>query len=72
MAELIWVGMGEGKYLGVSPSRRTRDSEGIAVWEGFGAHRFAWTPKRCRNGKVRWLKTLERHFDGTYTLGRLH
>ena len=72
MSELIWVGLGDRKALGVPASSRVRDSEGTAVWEDFGKHRFAWTPKRCRNGKLRWLKTLERHRDGSYTLGRLN
>lgn len=30
---------------------------------------FAWLPVRCRNGKRRWLRRVERHADGTYTLG---
>ena len=70
-ADVIWVGMGERSQLGIPARSRRRDSEGTAVWEDFGAHRFAWFPRRCRNGRVRWLKVLERHRDGTYTLGRL-
>ncbi len=46
------------------------DSEAIHFTEPYGWHLFAWTPKRCRNGKIRWLKWLERHGDGSYTLGR--
>ena len=71
--DVIWVGLGDSRHLGVpAASRRRRDSEGTAAWEDFGPHRFAWWPRRCRNGRVRWLKTLERHRDGTYTLGRLN
>jgi hypothetical protein len=70
--DMIWVEMGERRALGIPTTRHRRDSEGTAVWESFGPHRVAWLPKRCRNGKVRWLKTLERHRDGTYTLGRLN
>ena len=71
-SDVIWVGMGERRYLGIPTTSRRCDSEGMAVWEDFGPHRFAWLPRRCRNGRVRWLKTLERHHDGTYTLGRLN
>lgn len=35
----------------------------------FGYFIFAWLPKRCRNGKVRWLAWLEKHSDGSYTAG---
>jgi hypothetical protein len=71
-ADVIWIGMGERRFLGIPAGSRRRDSEGTGAWEDFGAHRFAWIPRRCRNGRVSWLKTLERHRDGTYTLGRLH
>ncbi len=37
--------------------------------EYFGYYIFAWLPKKCRNGKWRWLCWLEKHDDGTYTLG---
>ena len=72
MSDVIWVGLGDRKFIGIPTSTRRRDSEGMAVWEAFGQHRFAWVPKKCRNGKVRWLKTLEQHHDGSYTLGRLN
>lgn len=70
-ADVIWVGLGNQSYLGVPSTVRRCDSEGTVPWEEFGTHRFAWLPRRCRNGRVRWLKILERHRDGTYTLGRL-
>ena len=72
MSDLLWVGMGDRRFIGVPATNHRRDSEGLACWEAYGRHRFAWMPKRCRNGRVRWLKTLERHGDGSYTLGRLH
>lgn len=37
--------------------------------EPLGLYVFAFLPKRCRNGKTRWLTWVERHKDGTYTLG---
>jgi hypothetical protein len=69
---VVWVGMGNCSYLGIPATSRRRDSEGTVPWEEFGAHRFAWLPRRCRNGRLRWLRTLERHRDGSYTLGRLN
>jgi hypothetical protein len=70
--DVIWVDMGEQRALGIPAARCAWDSERTAAWESFGPHRFAWLPRRCRNGKVRWLTTLERHRDGSYTLGRLN
>jgi hypothetical protein len=37
--------------------------------EPFGLYIFSWVPRKCRNGKWRWLRWLEQHRDGTYTLG---
>lgn len=37
--------------------------------EPLGFYTFAWLPVRTRNGKRRWLTNVERHDDGTYTLG---
>lgn len=45
------------------------DSENRHIAESLGWYTFAWMPKRCRNGKLRWLCWVERHSDGTYTLG---
>src|SRR5262249_22786014 len=39
------------------------------VSEPLGFYMFAWWPRRCRNGKLRWLTSVERHDDGTFTLG---
>lgn len=45
------------------------DAELRSIGEPFGFYTFAWLPKTCRNGKRRWLCWVERHDDGTYTLG---
>jgi hypothetical protein len=45
------------------------DDEHRSIGEPFGFFEFAWWPRRCRNGKVRWLRSVEHHSDGTYTLG---
>lgn len=45
------------------------DSEDRHISEPFGFYEFAWLPRRCRNGKVRWLVSVEHHDNGTYTLG---
>lgn len=37
--------------------------------EPLGFYEFAWLPRRCRNGKLRWLTSVEHHSDGTYSLG---
>lgn len=70
--DVMWVDVGGCTAIGLPPTARRIDSEGTAVWESYGPHRFAWLPKRCRNGRVRWLTTLEQHHDGSYTLGRLN
>lgn len=46
------------------------DDEMRHVTEPLGYSQFAWLPVRCRNGKVRWLRWVERHADGTYSLDR--
>lgn len=43
------------------------DSEGVFVWEPLGYSFFSFTPKRCRNGRVRWFTWLQKHQNGTYT-----
>ena len=45
------------------------DDECRHIGEPIGFYRFAWWPKRCRNGNVRWLVSVEDHGDGTFTLG---
>lgn len=47
---------------------RIDDSEYRLKSEEFGFFIFAWLPKRCRNGKIRWLCSVERHgVPGHYT-----
>ena len=45
------------------------DLEGRHTSELFGFFSFVWWPVRCRNKKLRWLCWVERHQDGTYSLG---
>lgn len=45
------------------------DEEGRHVSEAIGWFEIAWWPVRCRNGKLRWLRWVERHDDGSYSLG---
>ena len=45
------------------------DSECRHVSEPMGWFTFAWWPVRCRNGKVRWLQSVEKMANGTFTLG---
>lgn len=45
------------------------DSECRHIGEPLGWYTFAWRPKMCRNGLLRWLTWVERHDDGTYSLG---
>lgn len=45
------------------------DTEMRHIVEPLGYYIFAWLPKVCRNGRTRWLTWVERHDDGTYTLG---
>lgn len=44
------------------------DDECRSLAEPFGWITFAWLPVWCRNGKLRWLRSVERHSDGSYTL----
>ena len=49
-----------------------KDPEFRTGGEPFGLYVFAWLPKKCRNGKWRWLCWVERHGYGknkTYTIG---
>lgn len=45
------------------------DSECRHAAESLGFYLFAWLPVKCRNGKRRWLRWVERHGDGTFSLG---
>lgn len=45
------------------------DDECRHIGEPLGFYVFAWKPRRCRNGRLRWLKWVERHADGSFTLG---
>lgn len=45
------------------------DNEDRHIAEPMGFYVFTWKPQRCRNGRLRWLRWLERHPDGTFTLG---
>ena len=45
------------------------DSECRHAAEPLGFYTFAWKPRRCRNRRLRWLTWVERHDDGTFTLG---
>ena len=45
------------------------DAEGRHIAEPLGFYTFAWLPVRCRNGKWRWFRWVERHEDGTFTAG---
>lgn len=58
-----------GNSAGLRPDQPTYDSEGRHAAESIGFYEFAWRPRRCRNGKWRWLCWVESHGDGTYTLG---
>lgn len=59
----------EARQAGIWASPLQIDDEDRLNVEPFGYYTFAWLPKRCRNGKIRWLTWVERHDDGTYTLG---
>lgn len=43
------------------------DTEWVHYLEPLGKPHYAWLPRRCRNGAIRWLVWLEHHKDGTYT-----
>lgn len=55
--------------IGVPMENLGPDSEGRLGYEPLGYYTFAWFPKRCRSGRIRWLCWVEHHSDGTYTLG---
>lgn len=67
----MWVDCGDGVATQVRDGTPLYDSELRSCCESYGLHVFAWRPVRCRNGLLRWLTTVERHHDGTYTKGRL-
>lgn len=51
---------------------KVTDKEFRLEGEEFGFFIFSWLPRKCRNGKWRWLCWLEKHGYGehaTYTLG---
>lgn len=60
-----WPGVG----VRIKSGHQIYDSEGRNPVEPLGYYEFAWRPRRCRNGRVRWLCWVERHSDGTFTLG---
>lgn len=66
--EEVWWG-GRPKQTYVYRRCVDYDLEGRHVSEAMGFYRFAWKPVRCRNGKHRWLRWVECHADGTYSLG---
>lgn len=70
MSEQVWLSIDENTSIGVPVGTPWWDEEGKSVVEPCGFYVFAWLPRRCRNGKVRWLCWLERHRDGTYTKSR--
>lgn len=45
------------------------DDECRHAAEPLGFYTFALLPTKCRNGKWRWLCSIEDHGDGTYTRG---
>jgi hypothetical protein len=64
----------EGEMVNFDTGQRYKpcpnwDGEFRHVAEALGFYTFAWRPRRCRNGKLRWLTWIERHDDHTYTLG---
>ena len=62
-----WIDIGDG--LSMRAEDLTLDSEGRLSSEPYGYYFFAWKPRRCRNGKIRWLCWLEDHMDGTFSRG---
>jgi hypothetical protein len=61
-----WIGK-DGVHAGIAEGDAIVDSEGKFAWEPEGFFLFVFWPRRCRNGRLRWFCTLERHSDGTYT-----
>ena len=45
------------------------DFENRHIAEPLGFYRFAFWPVHCLNGKWRWLRWIEDHGDGRYSLG---
>lgn len=70
----FWIDVGDGLSFGVPVNEDgtvdLMDSEGRFVWEPEGYSFFAFIPKKCRNGKIRWLCWLERHQNNTFTKSR--
>ena len=66
----IWVHVDDGMSVAVKVGTPHVDDEERTPWEPYGWHTFAWLPTKCRNGKWRWFRWLERHGKGDYTLGR--
>lgn len=67
MSEVIWIEVDEDLSVGVPVGTPFFDDELVAPWEYLGFATFAWLPKKCRNGKLRWLCWVDQHRDGTYT-----
>lgn len=68
--EMVHAIYQNGKALpGVFAGCGNYDDECRHLAEPFGYYTFAFLPKKCRNGQRRWLCWVERHQDGTYTLG---
>lgn len=70
MTDIRWIECDHGLSVGLEPGIPPVDEEGRHCCEPIGYSFFAWLPVKCRNGKIRWLTAVERHVDGTYTLGR--
>jgi len=71
MNETIWLEIDENNSVGVPAGTPWCNDEYLSPVEPYGFHEFAWKPRRCRNGKIRWLCWVERHSNGTFTKGRL-
>ena len=67
MPEVIWIKVDDTLTVGLPVGTAFLDTELRAPWEYHGYPEFAWFPRKCRNGQVRWFCWLERHGDGTYT-----
>jgi hypothetical protein len=60
----------EGVAAGVPPFRCLNfDDECRPIGEPLGYYTFALFPVRCLNRRWRWFCWVERHNNGTYTLG---
>lgn len=64
----VWIDRG-GMGAFVPDGQPIIDTEGRLACDSLGFYFFAFWPRRCRNGKIRWLCWLEKHDDGTFTLG---